>query len=505
MSDDSDAWGPESSGEQPTASGPGVTTVPLEPTGEVRRAGLGPRLLAAVVGVVLLAGGLAFAALQVGDDDRTPEEAVEELFTALSDEDILGVLATLDPGERDSLSGPLQELFAELQRLEVLSGSFDARKVTGVDLSFEGLQFRTEPVRDDLVRVHLVAGTASYSVNTDNLPIGAFVTDTLERLGVDHRGIQESDRTELGGGDDEFLAVRRGPDGWRVSIGYTAAEMARIDRGDAPPDPAQALVPVGADDPELAVRGLAQAIADVDLPGVLSRLSPAEMRALHDYWPLFADEAELPPEAQRFDVELLGLQLRSESDGDDLARVYVEGFDVAVTAEGTRLQLTYADGCLSFDGDLEDLDIPFDFAPGGERVCQDDFGTAFEDSFGAGAADLGIEVPELEPIRTPDLYLVVHRVDGKWFVAPVHTGLQAVVEGLRAIDRSHLDAIVDFGAAFFMPFAQETTFEEQFGTIEGGETIFIDPPRPPEPYQSVPPPPTMEEPPTLEEGGYGDG
>ena len=50
---------------------------------------------------------------QAGDDGgaETPEAAVEQLLDALGDEDLLGVLASLDPGERDTLRDPMEDLF----------------------------------------------------------------------------------------------------------------------------------------------------------------------------------------------------------------------------------------------------------------------------------------------------------------------------------------------------------------------------------------------------------
>ena len=134
-------------------------------------------------------------------------------------------MATLDPGERDTIARPVEQLFDELERLEVLDESFELDGVAGIDLGFEDLAFRSEPLRDDLVRVHLTGGTASYAVDTDDIPVGDFLTDTFDRFGIEYRGIQESD-TDVARPRRGRRHLRRGRrdtgDGWRISLGYTA-------------------------------------------------------------------------------------------------------------------------------------------------------------------------------------------------------------------------------------------------------------------------------------------
>lgn len=481
--------------DEPLDPGVPTPTVSLETGGEIRRHGIGARAVAAVLGAVLLIGGVGFAATQFGSDDRTPEEAVTEFFDAISDEDVLGVLATLDPGERDALAGPVTDLVGELERLEVLD-DFDLHGVSGVDLRFDDLAFHTEPVHEDLVRVYLVGGQASFSFAAGDLAIGDFVTDTLERFGVDHTGFEESDTTTLDGALDEFLAVRRGTDGWRVSIGYTAAEAARIESDLPLPDPSQALSPIGAETPEDAVEGVVRALAGLDLAGVVARLSPGEMGALQEYWPLLAD-GTTAVDGAGVDIDVRDIDLRADTEGDR-ARVYVDGFDVELTADGMHLGIAYVDGCLTYSGDLEQIGMS---GFGDKPMCADDMEALFEESFGtSGLEDMGIEVPTFDPVRTPEGYVVARRVGNGWYLAPVSTAADAVVEGLRALDRSHLDAFVDMAEdmveLFTGPgaFGGPTTIEEfeEFGTVEELEGLSFDP------YEGFPRPGDSSAPPAPE-------
>ncbi len=456
---DEQMWGRSSEEPPEQSDAGGVPTVSLESSAEVRRRGIGARAVAAVLGVVLLLGGVGFAAAQLGADDRTPEEAVGEFFQALSDEDVLGVLATLDPGERDALAQPVQDLFDELERLEVLDGSFDPSAVGGVDLNFDGMTYEQEPVRDDLARVRILGGQVSYTVDGASLPLGDFVRDTLDRFGVDLSDASGSDSSTIDAGSEDFLAVRRGPDGWRVSIAYTVAEAARLDAGAPVPDPAAALTPIGADSPEAAVDGVVRAMAALDLPGVVARFSPDELRALQEYWPLVGADALPDASELGMQVDVRSLDLRSETDGDR-ARVYVDGFDVGMTVDGSHLDLTYADGCVTYEGDLDRLGL--DPSKAGEPVCPDDMDSFFQDSMGTSGLDgLGIDPPSFGPVRTPDGYVVADKVDGTWYVAPVNTVANGMVELLRAIDRSHLDAVVDMVDGFFTSFENAMTFDGQ--------------------------------------------
>lgn len=133
----SDQFGPSDSGDDqgamppPPPPPPPMTPVDapltLDTESEVTtKSGIGGRVVAGVAGIVLLVAGTAFAVTQLGSSGpSTAEEAVAELFDAASDEDLLGLMAALDPGERDALRGPVEDLFGELERLEVLDDSFE--------------------------------------------------------------------------------------------------------------------------------------------------------------------------------------------------------------------------------------------------------------------------------------------------------------------------------------------------------------------------------------------
>ena len=493
-----------SGGEPPMAPPPPPSpagAVDLESSTPVRSRGIGGRVAAGALGVALLLGGVAFAATQVGSDGGAsdPEAAVEEMFEAIAAEDVLGVLATLDPAERDAISRPVERLFAELERLDVLDESFDLAGVAGVDLEFEGLELEAREIRDDLYRVHLMGGTASYSVNTDQIPVGEFLTDTFERFGVEYRGIQESDSEALDpdATGDVFVVVRDTGDGWHVSLGYTAVEAARLDMGAPVPAGGAGLKAIGAASPEEAVEGFLEALVAVDIEGAVARLSPGELGAVHDYWRVLVADADLPTAADvPADIELTDLELRSTEDGDR-GQVFIDSIGLDVVTEDFEGGGTIARGCIEVRGDIRPTleEEGFDLPEG--PICQEDIEEILEEVTGEAGLGLsplgGLDALTLGNGDTPDLGIaVVHfddtdRIEGGWFVAPLGTWTDLGLAMLETLERKDLDAMVDAVEGFFggfseavgggfMPPGMEDDFEEfeDFGDVEASTEVFSD-------------------------------
>ncbi len=448
----SDEWGPA----QIDPVEPDLT---LRTEAEVTKSShRGGRIVAGVIGVFILVAGTTFAATQLGSSGpASPEDAVSSLLDAASNEDILGVLAALDPGERDALRQPVQDLVEQLQRLEVLAPSFSLDGVAGVDLEFSDVTYRTEPVRDDLVRVYLTGGTVTGGFTAGELPVGSFVTDTIERFGGDLGDASGSDSSPIGG-DDTFVVAHKTDDGWHVSIGYTIAEAARLDAG--LPLGAPGIEPVGADSPEAAVEGMARAAAALDLRGMIARLSPGEFGALQDYAGLFVDRGAQAMADADVAISIDDIALHADRSGDR-ATVFIDRFAVTVVHEGHTYNASTDGKCFTLTGDLDALGMdgsPFDEGP----VCAEDLGGLGTGFFGLGATDpSGTDAPAMPSIDTPTMGITTTQVGGRWYVAPLSTVLDGMVATLSVLDRSDLDAMVDAVESM------STSFEESFSSGSG--------------------------------------
>lgn len=387
--------------------------------------------LLAVAVVVLLAGG-AMAAVQKGGGSglSSPQGAVERLLEAVEDADLLGVLEALLPGERSSFREPVSDLASELRRLEILSSDLDLGGISGFEVSFDGLSYETDPVRDDLARVRIVGGTASYRVDPQRLPVGAFLRDVLGSELSAARPTSSTD--EVDDGTPGIATVKH--DGrWYVSLWYTVAEGARVEAGAPVPDLADRLQARGAASPEAAVQDMIRALAGFDLRRAIELLPPGEAQALHDYAPLFIDEIDAASEsfAQEVVINIRDLRLEADRSG---SRALVQIREAAVDAVVYPLGLTF-----SFDGECAEVgEIGSPFV---DRTCLTD--ETGSDPFGALGGLFGVEPPNLD-LDSPRFGFVAVEEDGLWYVSPTRTFFETFIAVLRIFDPEDLDELRRF-------------------------------------------------------------
>lgn len=389
------------------------------------------RIVALWIGIVaLLAGGVFGAVYLAGEDEGSPEDAVQRMFDAIENEDVLGVVSALAPSERDAFVDNLPGLTKELERLEILSDDFDLNKVDGVDLSFDGLKFSSRDIADGVSAVRITGGTARYKVRPQELPLGRFVTDLIgEELPSDEQS--GSDAVSNAEDDEPIVAIRE--DGrWYVSLNYSIAESMRQDAGAPVPPFGNGLQAKGAASPEDAVRELVQSGLRLDVRRVIQLMPPDEGKVLRDYAPLFLDDLERNIRDVGFSAQLKNIDLDTNRDGSH-ASVAIKGFEVAFSTEGDT-------GSVAYDGKCVTLSGP-DVAPEDSRVCPEDAeGFAAFEGFAS---------------RLPAQGLVVVERDGQWYVSPTRTVLESLTGALRAMQRSDLDKLRDF-------FQGMTVGEEQF-------------------------------------------
>ena len=389
-------------------------------------------LLGLLVGVVAIVGGAAFAVTQLAGDEGSPEGAVEKLFDAIAEEDLLGVLEALPPSERDALRQPLQDLAGELKRLEILSGDLDLNNLSGLDASFEDLRFESEPLAENLATVKIVGGTSRLTTNPAELPLGDFVRD---QAGESLSSARPTTETGDVASDDSAVTVKE--DGrWYVSLWYSVAEAARKSAGAALPDFSQRVVADGGDSPQAAVEALIRGAVTLDLRRLIALLPPDEARALHDYAPLFLDEAEqaVAEIRQLFQVDITALELAATEDGDR-ALVQIRKLEFDARLANGEFAVSYRDGCATLSG------------PGGEqeRLCGEDLQKG-------GVPGLlgpltGGDVPHLD-VEQPDLGFVTVRRDGEWYLSPTRTVIDNVTAFLKVLERDDLDQLAEFVAGF---------------------------------------------------------
>lgn len=395
--------------------------------GADRPSGGGRRRMAALgLGVAAILGAGVFAAVALSGDDgsASPEEAVERLFEAISEEDVLGVLEALPPGERTALRPGLEDAVGELRRLGILSEDAELDGVGGIDLQVEGLQVASEELGEGVAAVRLTGGTITTATEPDQLPLGSVLRRFFEGPeGSELEGGQSTD--ELAGDETVMVAVEE-DGGWHVSLAYSLAEAYRVDAGAAVPNFGQGVQPEGADSPEAVVRQVAEAAVALDARRLVALTPPDEMRALHDYAPLFLDQVD--PAAIPVEVTIERLDLDSDVD-DDVARVRLTGFAASAAAPD---QGTFT---VAYDGDC----FTFGVTGSEQRTCASELAAA-------GA-----------PVNS-ELVVAAVRRDDQWYLSPTRTLFEQVLGTLRALqpeDVEDLESLFSEGpfGMGFGPFA----------------------------------------------------
>ena len=362
------------------------------PTGRRR----GRVTIAIATVAVVLAGTFGIIALANSGGSKDPDAAVRDLFSAIDQEDAIGVLGSLDPGERDTLQPAVEDMVTELQRVDVLSdgssggsggGSgpsagdgpkVDLDDVSGVDLSVENLQLHTTQLGDDVSSVEVTGGTVSINALVDELPLGPLVREVIAEQDV--RNETDTTSADL---DGLRLVTVRDDDGWHVSLLYTLGELLRHEIDPQPPIPryGQGTPATGASSPEEAVRQGVAAATALDIEKLIS-LTPADgLEALHDYGPTFA--AAVADNESGVTIEDLQLET---SDGEDGTKVVTPTAFTMTWDDGyLRTSFVHADGCTTVTYTyLEGALIEDEFQPEPEKLCGRD------DPYGSAAGLLGV-------------------------------------------------------------------------------------------------------------------
>lgn len=376
----------------------------------------------------------------------SPDELGLSLLQAIENEDVLGVVDVLSPGERDVFRDPLVDLVSELTRLEVLSPEADLSRILGLDVELSNERVSASSTNvPDITNIDLRAD-AVLTFDGAELPIGELITDNVpDDLMTEMRGTRLTETDEF---DVRLTAVEE--DGrWYFSVFHTIAELARQEAAPGMLIPIQGIGSDGADTPDAAFDGVLDRVEDLDLTGLLRTLNPGEAAALQRYAPLFIEEAEAALAEVPLDWSITRREFRVDESGDT-ATVFLDAIAVEGTIEDEPFSFEFADDCIraaaageSFEqcnsGVFEDANGLLDEAPATKQLIE-----TVTDAF-ADMEESGLEM---------------RKSDGLWYVSPTTTASEAFLNVLRALDRSELDAIIEQA-----PAAGEEFVDAIFGSL----------------------------------------
>ena len=422
------------------AAFPSISNVELEPTSPpapARKRSPGV-IIAATVGAIAIIGAGVFGLTRLVSDSggggaATPEDAGLALLTALENEDVLGMMDVLLPGERETLKEPLVDLTDELSRIEVLSADASLSDVAGVDIELHGERVQVERTNvDDIVDLKISA-RGSGTIDGEQLPLGDLVTDNLP----DDTAVSDLDAS--GEPDDELetipiTAVEQ--DGrWYLSIFHSIAENARRTAEEPVDIPAEGVTPDGGDSPEDAVDAFLDGVQTLDLEAIIASLNPDEFQALQRYAPIFLDDAQASLDQAVADegvtVKIADPEYTVSGSGDTRS-LSIDYLRVDVTADEETVTVEYEDGCWKVSGDGENVNS-CDLA--GDTSTLDEM---FDDPEPVKKL-LNTLQDAFSDYENPGF--IVKRVDGQWYLSPVATLSEQLLAGLGALDRQEIEKL----------------------------------------------------------------
>ena len=389
----------------------------------------------------------------------SPDELGMTLLRAIESEDVLGMVDVLSPGERDVFRDPLVDLVSELTRLEVLSTDADLSRILGIDVELSNESVSATPTNvPDITNIDLRAD-AVLSLDGSAVPIGELITDNVPAdMLTELRGTRLTETDEL---DVRLTAVEE--DGrWYFSVFHTIAEVARQEAAPGALIPAEGIGAAGAESPDVAFDGLLDRVEALDLTGLLRTLNPGEAAALQRYAPLFLDDAEEALDEVPLQWQITRREFRVDETGDT-ATVLLDAIGIEGSIEGEPFSLEYADGCIRASSAGESFE-----------QCSD---STFQDTM--GFLDDAPETERLVEIVTEafadmeETGLELRRTGDLWYVSPSTTVTEAVLNVLRALDRTELDAIIEQAPAVGEELADDIfagfeelpgSFGDEFGT-----------------------------------------
>lgn len=433
---------------------PTATVVPAEAAAAPKR-GKGKVIGGAVAVLALLAGGgFAVTRIVAGNDGGagSPTEVGTKFMDALGQEDVLGVVDLLLPGERTTFRQPLIDILDNLKRLEVADNTATLDKVGGIDIAFDNVEVTPRVTNVDDVTDIDISGTATASVDGAKVPIGQLLID--EAFGGSRPNLDSEPSSDA---VDWHLATVKQDGRWYLSMFYSIAEDARPAGTNIPE---QGVTPRGADSPEGAVQALFDGVSDLDLEAIVAGLNPNEAGALQRYAPIFIDDAQKALNGAGFKVAFSDIKYTVTGSGDHRS-VSVDALKMHAISDGTDVTVDLANGCSTVTSNGETVDS----CKGGNSIDEmmKSLGLSENKDFQDFVKTVQGAFKDIKPVG-----LTVQQVDGKWYLSPIGTSLDGMLAVMSALDKQELTDIID--GAKKVAAGGWSMFDSQSISSSGGDT-----------------------------------
>jgi len=404
----------------------------MELSAPARRSTRTRAIALAGAGVLVLVGVGVVAMRSLSGADAgaaSPQAAMDEMFAALSNEDPLGVVSILAPGEARAVDEFVQQ-FSDAtdgkgevgKRLEDNGIQLDPDDlIPGFSLSFSNLEYDVEELHSDVAKVTLTNVVGEWSFNAEEFAAQIDIStltdgsvsqeEMLDELQDDGGSFDESD-LDLIDGEDPFVMVTKDGDGWFISPSFTALEYVRV-ANDLPAPDFSEPQGSGASSPEAALEDFVEAATSGDVGEMIAVLPPDRYRAFYAYQDALEELAGNGSGAE-VNVEVNEVELFGDPRGQGVTILeavvewQVEGWD------GTEyFTATVNDECIDLTSDST-------YGYDEDSLCLDDFdaGAPFENG-----------LPGIDRF-----WVIQQQHGGKWYVDPIGT----VGSWLAALDTDQI-------------------------------------------------------------------
>ena len=397
--------------------------VPAPPPGRTGRAPVGRILGVGAAVAALTAGGfVAWQVLGSSGGADTPEDAVRQFVTATAEQDVVGALAMVNPGEVEGLDGVYE---AARDRAED-EGLVGGDSITdALDVTIDDLELDVDEQGDFSAFVTLDGAQYTVRYEPDKLPdrldfVRERFPEPKEWTG-DVVDLLEEEVYDPEYDAEPGISTIKVDGHWYVSafgslLDNVARNAGAYDERDYRPSSSDYdaigddVEPIVGKDPEEALENLADAVSDQDFTQLLANFPADQVRALRPYADvvedLFADEGVT------LDGQISDLDVSTEDLSGDLVKVTIDNATGSVSGSDDY-------STLSGEGTIDGRCFE-----GSTYESSEDY-----DDYDEGRACIEGEVVDYTGID--EVFVVMREVDGGFQLDPLAT---AVEYGLGVVD-----------------------------------------------------------------------
>jgi hypothetical protein len=388
--------------------------------------GIGAAVLALTAG-----GFVAWQVLGSSGGADTPEDAVRQFVTSAADQDVVGALQMINPGEVEGLDGLYEAARDRAKDEGIVSGD----SITdALDVSIDNLELDVDEKGDYSAFVSLEGADYTVTYDPEKLPDRLdFVRDEFpnakEWSGDVWDLIEDEGGYDRGYDPDIGLSTVKIDGKWYISpmgtgldIGLTAASL-DSDENYLPSSSEYDAIgedvdPIVGDDPEEALENLVDALADQDGEKVLANFPADQFRAVRPYVGTLEDL--LADNGVTLDGDISNLDVSTDDLSDDLVKVVIENATGSVSGSDGYETLS-GDGSIDgrcFEGSASDY--------------YDDY-----EDYDEGRACIDSEVTDYTGID--EVYVVMRKVDGGYQLDPLATAIEYAKGTVEALPDHAID------------------------------------------------------------------